>query len=71
MSLKLSSVKPMHAWNNKARGWRRQLYRLQNVPGARAIRPPADCLSQLSNGYREFVKWEPLVEGDIRDRARI
>lgn len=36
---------------------------------------PSDLLpivyDNLSNGHREFVKWEPLVEGDIRDRARI
>lgn len=25
----------------------------------------------LSNGHREFVKWGPLEEGDIRDRARL
>jgi len=25
----------------------------------------------LSNGHREFSKWGPLVEGDIRDRARL
>ncbi|WP_269930284.1 UDP-glucose 4-epimerase GalE [Aminobacter sp. HY435] len=25
----------------------------------------------FSNGHREFVKWGPLEEGDIRDRARL
>jgi UDP-glucose 4-epimerase len=25
----------------------------------------------LSNGHAEFAKWGPLVEGDIRDRARL
>ncbi len=25
----------------------------------------------LGNGHRQFVKWGPLVEGDIRDRARL
>lgn len=25
----------------------------------------------LSNGHRAFVKWGPLVEGDIRDKARL
>ena len=25
----------------------------------------------FSNGHRQFVKWGPLVEGDIRDKARL
>ena len=25
----------------------------------------------LSNGHPEFVKWGPLEQGDIRDRARL
>ncbi len=25
----------------------------------------------LSTGHREFVKWGPLVEGDIRDRGKL
>ena len=25
----------------------------------------------FSNGHREFVKWGPAEEGDIRDRARL
>ena len=25
----------------------------------------------FSNGHREFVKWGPVEEGDIRDRARL
>src|SRR3954454_14288969 len=25
----------------------------------------------LSNGHREFVKWGPLEEGDVRDRKRL
>ncbi len=28
-------------------------------------------LDNFSNGHREFVKWGPAEEGDIRDRARL
>ncbi len=28
-------------------------------------------LDNLSTGHRDFVRWGPLIEGDIRDRARL
>ena len=32
-----------------------------------------DCVvyDNLSRGHREFVKWGPLIEGDVRDAARL
>jgi UDP-arabinose 4-epimerase len=29
------------------------------------------CYDNFSTGHREFVKWGPLVEGDIRDHGRV
>src|SRR5258708_6358178 len=29
------------------------------------------CYDNFSTGHREFVKWGPLVEGNVRDRDRV
>ena len=36
---------------------------------AKGFRPVV--YDNFSNGHREFVRWGPLEEGDIRDRTRL
>lgn len=38
-------------------------------PGEQGL--PSCLFDNFSNGHREFVKWGPAEEGDIRDRARL
>ena len=29
------------------------------------------CFDNLSTGYRDFVRWGPLIEGDLRDTSSL